>query len=294
MNQLINIILEDTYTFEISTSTNYRKWSYPLKGRISKCYDYNIAQSLLVFNHRITYHNRQVFEQIPNPVPLNPPCFNVVIPLNIVEADREINVAWFFYSQAYDMIVISFTATYNPILWIYDFDYLQVPPTTLYNYIDGMQSHGGFWKLYNRIQNQLLNLINIYCKKSTQIISTGWSLGGALSTLCVLDLFKRKLPNSVRIKNLIHYSFASPRVLNTLGQEYYNFLRPHSYRIVNGSDIVPVVPLPIMPKTLNPLTTEDFTHVYGLQYFELNLRTYFNNHVNAYLDYFKIPPITRN
>lgn len=287
--------LKEISTFQTVTfSGRHRKWKYPLTEQVPSCYDYNTAQSLLEFNHRVTQHNRQVYNDIPHPVRLNPPNFDIVIPLNIIELGREVNVAWFFYSCELNIIVISFTATYNEILWGFDFDYFQVVPTTIYNYIDGMMMHGGFWKLYSRIQDNLLDLVNQYYKKCTQIITTGWSLGGATSTICALDLFKRRLNNGRKIRRLVHYSFASPRVVNTLGEEYYNSLHIRSHRIVNGSDIVPVVPLPIMPKTLNPLTTEDFTHVEGLQYFEMNLGTYYRNHVDAYLIYFKIPIIKDN
>lgn len=287
-------MLRDAYIFKPDNNmVGNKKWEYPLKKQIPSCYDYRSAQSLLEFDYRITIHNRQVDDNVTNPLSLNPPRFDVVIPLYTRILDKKVNVLWFFYSSCMDIAVVSFTATYNETLWEIDFDYPQVAPLTVNNYVRGMMMHGGFWKLYSRIQDDLINLLNTYVKKRTQVISTGWSLGGATSTIGAIDMYRRKLKSGYIIKNLVHYSFASPRLFNTLGAERYDCLHIKSHRIVNGSDIVPVVPLPIMPVSFNPLVTEDFTHVNGLIYFDMNLGTYYDNHVIAYLNYYKvtyIPP----
>ena len=71
---------------------------------------------------------------------------------------------------------------------------------------------------------------------------TGHSLGGALATLCALELAAsvhsgRRPGLDVRMVN-----FGSPRVGNAAFVQLYNSLVPHSLRLVNGTDAVPTVP----------------------------------------------------
>ena len=132
-----------------------------------------------------------------------------------------------------------------------------------------MQCHRGFAVLYQSIQEYLHSLINKYCKFDTQILTTGLSLGGALSTLCCLDL-QTKYHNQI-----IHYSYASPRVFNIIGANYFNSKCLYTYRIINISDVIPLMPLPMMDK-------DDFMHVKGMTAFDTNLKTYYKNHIDAY------------
>ena len=251
-------------------------WQYPILQQMDKCYSYENAQKLLVFSINVTRHNIEVENGDPNPVPINPPLFNIIQPINArVELDI-VNVLYLFYSVTLNMIVISFTGTYNRALWLVDFDYFQLVPKGINNYTEGLKLHGGFWKLYTSVNTHIYNFLEKYANNKTQILVTGHSLGGAMSSLCMYDLYHRVI-NNFKLRNIIHYSFASPRLFNTVGSNYYDYLKMFTYRITNGSDIIPVVPLPIMPKE------EDFTHVNEQIYFNDNLGNYRDNHIAAYL-----------
>lgn len=263
------------------------KWQYPILNILSHEYSYEYAQSLLQFSYLVLLHNRDVDNNVPNPVTLDPPNFDVVIPINILNL---CNVAWFFYSTSLNIIVIVFTGTYNDELVTADITYFQRDPSSLNNYTPGMKIHGGFYTLYESIQSILLQTVTKYTNSSTQIIVTGLSLGGAMSTICTLDLYNRILPSNIIISNLIHYSFASPRVFNNIGSEVYNKLHISTYRIQNGSDIITDVPLPLMVVSLDPILVQDFTHVNTVKYFDMNLSSYYDNHITAYLNYYNISP----
>ena len=69
--------------------------------------------------------------------------------------------------------------------------------------------HTGFYKAYKNIKNILYNLINIILSTSkvTNIVITGHSLGGALATLCALDISLLKNNVSRSVDNKEQYTF---------------------------------------------------------------------------------------
>jgi len=264
-----------SHAFSYKEGGEINPWQYPILSMFDKCYSYENAQKLLVFSDTVTRHNIEVEHGNPNPIPVNPPLFNVIQDINARVGETIVNVLYLFYSKKLNIIVICFTGTYNPQLWLVDFDYPQIVPTGINNYIEGMKVHGGFWKLYSRVNTQIYDFLEKYVNENTQVLITGISLGGGMSSLCVYDLYKRII-NKRPLENIIHYSFASPRVFNTIGSNYYDYLHMYSYRIMNGSDIVPMLPFPIMP------IDEDFTHVNSQIYFNINLGSYADNHTTSY------------
>ena len=189
-----------------------------------------------------------------------------------------------------NIAILVFTGTYCNILFLVDLEYTQNIPIGINNYSNGMKLHGGFLSFYKKIQSKLLSLLEIYINNSTQVIITGISLGGATSTLAALDLHKRKLDNGIIINNIIHYSFASPRIFNTIGAKYYDSLNIPSYRIQNDTDIITNVPFAVM---INSVGTEDFTHIGSLKFFNNNLGNYYDNHILAYLLHYNIISIVK-
>ena len=280
MNNITDI-LRDHVIIRNNPSRKKFKWQYPIKSQLPKTYSFRSGQSLLEFTYRVSVHNSQVWNNDPNPVSLKAPNFNVRIEVNTTVIGQEVNVLNFYYSKKLNIIVLAFTATYNNQLWLVDIDYPQTAPREIGNYIDGMKMHRGFWNFYHGIQEHLHDLLNTYVKKHTQVLVCGLSLGGATSTVCALDLFKRKLASGRRIRNLVHYSFESPRVLNTVGADHYDSLKIPSYRIANNSDIVTDLPFAVMPISLIPFVTEDFTHVRSILYYNKNLGGIYDNHVTA-------------
>jgi triacylglycerol lipase len=236
-------------------------------------------------SYRVELHNREKSKNKNNNLPLDPPHFDVVHDLNMRPLISQVNIAWFFYSQSLNMIVVVFTGTYNDTLALYDVNYGQ-KPCGLHNGSDTTLAHDGFLKLYEGVRCELYGWLDRYANNSTQIILTGHSLGGATSTLAALDLQGLRLTTGVTLNKIIHYGFASPRVFNPDGANRFNHHVPISYRVSNGSDIIPQLPFPVM--------LDNITYQHTGQYipFDTHLGSNYDNHVTAYLDYYGLTPFT--
>lgn len=111
----------------------------------------------------------------------------------------------------------------------------------IYPYAEGSQSkatmHRGFATAYLSVRDDIHKYLSN--RDIASVTVTGHSLGGALATLCAVDIqynFSEKL-NSIDV-----YTFGAPRVGNSGFQESFNRRVPNSYRFVYGMDIVPALP----------------------------------------------------
>lgn len=102
----------------------------------------------------------------------------------------------------------------------------------------GAKMHRGFVTAYFSVRDRLHEYVSRY--PVAKVIATGHSLGGALATLCAVDLQYNFSPK-ITIES---YTFGAPRVGNSGFAESFNRRVPNSYRIVNGMDIVPALPRP--------------------------------------------------
>ena len=114
-----------------------------------------------------------------------------------------------------------------------------------YPYDDNPQTnvriHEGFSTAYLSVRDAIHQYFS-NLGEETSLIVTGHSLGGALATLCALDLqFTFFSSASDRISL---YTFGSPRVGNSALRASFNRRVPNSYRVIYGMDIVPAVPRP--------------------------------------------------
>lgn len=101
----------------------------------------------------------------------------------------------------------------------------------------GAMMHRGFVAAYFSVRDE----IHDYMKKhpiSTAIV-TGHSLGGALATLCAVDI---QYNFSDTVKTIEAYTFGAPKVGNDGFRDSFNRRVPSSYRFVYGMDIVPELP----------------------------------------------------
>ncbi|WP_416668559.1 lipase family protein [Egbenema bharatensis] len=111
----------------------------------------------------------------------------------------------------------------------------------VYPYPDGGSSgammHRGFVRAYFSVRDE----IHDYIKGRTisTVITTGHSLGGALATLCAIDI---QYNFSEQIKTIESYTFGSPKVGNDKFRDSFNRRVPKSYRFVHGMDIVAELP----------------------------------------------------
>ncbi|AFZ56346.1 lipase family protein [Anabaena cylindrica FACHB-243] len=101
----------------------------------------------------------------------------------------------------------------------------------------GSLMHSGFIKAYFSVRNQ----IHEYIKNNniSRVTVSGHSLGGALATLCVVDIQYNFVNQLASIES---FTFGAPKVGNKGFQESYNQRVPSSYQFVNGMDIVPELP----------------------------------------------------
>lgn len=98
----------------------------------------------------------------------------------------------------------------------------------------GAQMHRGFTEAYLSVRDDIHRFLKN--SNASQVILTGHSLGGALATLCAVDI-QYNFSSAIEL-----YTFGSPRVGNDGFRESFNRRVPDSYRFVYGMDIVPALP----------------------------------------------------
>lgn len=98
--------------------------------------------------------------------------------------------------------------------------------------VGGGKSHRGFTKAYWAIGHDIQERLSQDDVSDYRIYITGHSLGGALATIATKNL-KHKGGISAC------YTFGAPRVGN---KDWVEDIKPPMYRIVNASDVVPMLP----------------------------------------------------
>lgn len=137
---------------------------------------------------------------------------------------------------------------------------------------NGVMVNKGVFDIYSSFRSKLLSFID-YLMFSTVII-TGHSLGGSLATLSMYDICKKFSTT----RQIIVYTYASPRVGNVRFTSELKSMRNVCYRVVNTADIFPQVPLPIAFRPWRPLKPVYYDH-YGKVYsFTDNKMNYTYNH----------------
>lgn len=106
---------------------------------------------------------------------------------------------------------------------------------------DSSKIHKGFYKAYRSVQKTIFNELENH-HRYDKVIVTGHSLGGALATICAIDL-KLNFRYALETPDVELFTFGSPRV----GNEFYAMLtyfvlNEHCYRFVNAHDPVTMVP----------------------------------------------------
>ncbi|MEL6495313.1 MAG: lipase family protein [Cyanobacteria bacterium J06623_7] len=151
--------------------------------------------------------------------------------------------------------IIAFRGTQTQIEWWRNLQASQkkyLDPQTQQQY---GRVHQGYLKIVReQLGNNLINAVqqldpNIPC------YITGHSLGGAVATLSAVEIALRvpKIREQIQL-----YSYAAPRIGDRNFAQAHSQIIPNSYRIVNLSDSVPLVP-PIQIQ--NRFTTANYAHV---------------------------------
>jgi len=96
--------------------------------------------------------------------------------------------------------------------------------------------HQGFFESYLAVRHDVVRAIKEKSTKELPLFITGHSLGGALATVAAVEL-EAELKSERPIAAV--YTFGSPRVGNP---EWAEDLKVPVYRVVNGHDVVAMVP----------------------------------------------------
>ncbi|KAI0567372.1 Lipase domain protein [Gracilaria domingensis] len=100
--------------------------------------------------------------------------------------------------------------------------------------------HKGFAVAYSAVSSRLLSIVKrLQDEKRRPVFLTGHSLGGALATICSLDLFLRL---GLTRKEIFVSTFGAPRVGNWYFWNIYDENVPIHWRIVVGPDVVAKLP----------------------------------------------------
>jgi len=182
------------------------------------------------------------------------------------------NICALYYSKNLNMILVFFAGTVHVSEWFDDFVFSQVNPVNITTNVNVLV-HCNMYKMYDTLRVDLINQIKSIMNDQTVFVSTGHSLGGALSTICYFDI----LTNNV-IHNRTLYSFGSPRVGNV---EFANILNAEKtvFRIVNSEDIAVTVPLPVLGSSI-------YCHFNNCISFSRNEGAISLNHGDAYTKFF--------
>lgn len=133
-------------------------------------------------------------------------------------------------------LYICFRGSDEPLDWQENFDFKKM--VSPYGNTDSkILIHKGFMETYNNARKFILDKV----KNEKRVVVTGHSLGGALATLCAVDI-QYNYPEI----ELACCPFASPRVGNRDFAASFNKRVPSTYRIYLENDPVVDVPLEIM------------------------------------------------
>ncbi|MCG7406610.1 lipase family protein [Paenibacillus sp. ACRRX] len=130
-------------------------------------------------------------------------------------------------------IIIAFRGTSSTTDWVSNIKASQ----KRFKYIkENALTHRGFTDIYSSARNGIISTISKLSPDKTLYI-TGHSLGGALATLCAVDIAANTTCNSPYL-----FTFGSPRVGDPAFTKAFASYVLNTYRIANHFDVVPHAP----------------------------------------------------
>jgi hypothetical protein len=171
-----------------------------------------------------------------------------------------------------EKMYILFRGTLFDYEWKHDFDYVQTPVTV------GARKgnvHKGFQKMYLSYRPYLVTKLAEYAV--TEVCVAGHSLGAALSLLAAYDLASA-LGSDVQVNC---FTFAPPKLGDATFVMTFNSLPNIKLtQYLNEADLVPLLPLSVMPNTWSPKKPLFYEHVQPEKFnlFNINNKSWQNNH----------------
>jgi len=166
---------------------------------------------------------------------LQPQMENITVFSSGVDLDANGFVAWDPIEEA---IVIAFAGT-DPLSlenWIEDIDVILVN----YPACTSCQVDQGFYNAYQSVEDDIWNTLEKFWEvmgRNVNIQVVGHAEGGALATLCALDIFVKGA-----IEPQFVYTFGQPRVGNYEFYQYYASNIHQHFRVTHRKDPVPHIP----------------------------------------------------
>lgn len=166
------------------------------------------------------------------------PAVNRIDPNTVtaVHGHYDLNHVQGYFMDIEDTLYVSFCGSNEWSDWLYNIwaGKSETPYRDIVTH-DMVKVHSGFYHSYLPTRD----LIHDKIKKTAnpKIIVNGYSLGGAMATLCALDV-QYNFPD----KDVGCITFGSPRVGNKAFADSFNRRVPNTIRCVHANDIVPSVP----------------------------------------------------
>jgi Lipase (class 3) len=180
--------------------------------------------------------------------------------MNPSRAEVEVSIGLICQEDKTGDVAIAIRGTEGTLEWIHDAEFALVPCPFL---VGAGHTEDGVTDMYKSLrtgaQSGSPTVVNALAKLPfPQAVGSlticGYSLGGALATLLALDVAANTAFTAPAV-----YTYASPRVGDSLFARTYDQVVKNSYRIANRLDIVPALPPPVgyehvlNPTWLNPV-----------------------------------------
>lgn len=158
-----------------------------------------------------------------------------IYPESVFIESKETNTQGFMFIRG-TQLIISFRGTQQLPDWFNDFNGWHV--TYPYgNKNSDIKVHKGFIECYRSVRGQILEYISKHKKDLHHIVVCGHSLGGALATLCAVDVQYNHPDITISC-----YPSGNPAVGNKAFVRSYNKRVPDTTRTYMRRDIVPKCP----------------------------------------------------
>lgn len=171
----------------------------------------------------------------------------------------------------HDTVWIAYRGTDNLVELVEDLFYGQFYQTAFTAEFPEAKCHIGFLAVYSKFKRD----VRTFTANYTNIVISGYSLGGAIATLTGFDL---------RHKNVVVNTFASPMVGNKAFAEEVDLHLP-LYRHINTCDIIHNLPTSVSPNFIHPENPIFYQHCGEPVTFTDNWLSVTNNHnIAVYLE----------
>ena len=138
-----------------------------------------------------------------------------------------------FILESPQEIIIAFRGTSSTTNWISNI----IASQKRFKYIkEDCLTHRGFTDIYSSARSEIIATLS-KLSQSKNLYITGHSLGGALATLCAIDIAANTPFTSPTL-----FTYGSPRVGDPDFAKAFKKLVPNSLRIANLFDVVPYAP----------------------------------------------------